>query len=66
VPRFHDSSHSRDLRDEADILAHALDIASAALTGERRSTATLIILSELVCEALDEIEQEAEVIPNAN
>lgn len=46
---------SRGFRDEANILARAMDVASAALVGEDEARQhALINLSDLVCEALDE------------
>jgi hypothetical protein len=52
---------SRGLHDEANILARALDIASAALIGEREAHHHgLIALSDLVCARLDDLDREDE------
>ena len=58
---------SQGLADEADILARALEIASAALTRNREVYQhTLVSLSDLVCERLDELEREPEDQPSLN
>jgi hypothetical protein len=59
APALVEHLRSRGLHDEATILARALDVASAALVGEREAHRhALISLSNIVCDKLDELEQE--------
>ncbi len=52
---------SRGLRDEADILGRALDVASAAVTGNGEVYChALIDLHDLTGDRLDELERETE------
>jgi hypothetical protein len=52
---------TRGLHEEAAIVGRALDLASAAMSGDGEvSRHALIALSELVCDRLDELEREDE------
>jgi hypothetical protein len=51
---------------EAEILAQALAVASAATTNREAYHHALIALSDLVCERLDDLEREDTAVPSLN